>query len=42
MNNTQAFGWAYMVRWLARREHKIPNIQFTARKVYKNLAKPVK
>jgi hypothetical protein len=35
MTNTQAFGWKYMVNWLARREHKIPDITFTARTTHK-------
>jgi hypothetical protein len=34
MTNTQAFGWTYMVNWLARRAHNIPDIQFTSRTVY--------
>jgi len=27
--------WTYMVNWLARRAHKIPDITFTARTVHK-------
>jgi hypothetical protein len=27
--------WTYMVNWLARREHKIPDIQFKSRITHK-------
>ena len=37
MTNTEAFGWKYMVNWLARREHRIPDITFTSRTVYTKL-----
>jgi hypothetical protein len=37
MTNTQAFGWVYMVNWLARREHVVPVIQTTGSKVYQKL-----
>jgi hypothetical protein len=42
MSNTEAFGWTYMVNWLARREHVIPDIRITKTTRYNKLTKPVK